>query len=481
MSRVLRKLEGLRVHLVGLTSLEIADVAVWLSAHSSADLVAHDICQPDKLHEHFRAAHIGMPKEDRQAHYEALMSAQLELRLAGDYLRDIESADVVVVSQAWRLYEANAPLYALAKSGVQFLTPMAFYLEVAEEQGIRTIGVTGSNGKSTTSNMILSVLRQAGRTALLAGNYRYRGPILGELTRANSDAILVLEISNHHLMALEAGVDVAVVTNVTENHLEEHDGFEAYIAVKRRLVELQKPGAITILNGDDPITLGFGPSARGSVRVFATTGGTANALSREGRIFLNGQELIECDDLKVPGLHNVQNAMATALVCEAIAMDPARIAEGLRDFSGITGRLEFVRTVADISFYYDVESTTPESTTKGVEAFGDRPVHLIAGGDNKGLSYGQLANAIQNVGATLYLLPGSASDDLADKAREVGLPISRVASVTEAVSCAFRAAEPGSVVLLSPGARGFYNLYLRGKSSFARLVKKLRAADRTGA
>ena len=173
--------------------------------------------------------------------------------------------------------------------------------------------------------------------------------------------------------------------------------------------------------------------------------------------------------------------MATALVCDAVDMPAKEIAAGLRNFSGITGRLEFVRTVADISFYYDVESTTPESTTKGVEAFGDQPVHLIAGGDNKGLSYEQLASAIQRVGATLYLLPGTASADLAEKAGAIGIQIQNVDSVAQAVSTAFRAAEPHSVVLLSPGARGFYNLYLRGQPSFARLVKKLRASDRTGA
>jgi len=480
-SEVLRKLEGLRVHLVGLTSLEIADVAVWLSEQGATNLVAHDLCQPDKLPEHFRAAHIGMPKEARAIHFDALMSAELELRLGDDYLKDIESADVVVVSQAWRLYKANQPLHALAASGVQFLTPMEFYLEVAEERGINTIGVTGSNGKSTTSNMILSVLRHAGRTALLAGNYRYRGPILGDLVGAASDTLLVLEVSNHHLMALQSPVDVAVVTNVTENHLEEHDGFDAYVAVKRRLVELQRSGGTAILNADDPVTSTFGPSARGPVRFFTSSGDEAHAYSKQGAIFLNGDRLLGCDELKVPGTHNVQNAMATALVCDAVDMPAKEIAAGLRNFSGITGRLEFVRTVADISFYYDVESTTPESTTKGVEAFGDQPVHLIAGGDNKGLSYEQLASAIQRVGATLYLLPGTASADLAEKAGAIGIQIQNVDSVAQAVSTAFRAAEPHSVVLLSPGARGFYNLYLRGQPSFARLVKKLRASDRTGA
>ena len=490
MANLLEHIEGKCVHLVGVSSLEIADVAVWLDQGTDASLIGHDLCAPDALSEHFRAAHVGMTRPERESHWDALQAAKLELRLGDDYLRGIDDADVVVVSQAWRLYEANGPLQRVAQSGTKLVTPIEIYVSVAHDLGLQVIGVTGSNGKSTTANMIAAILRAADLSHALAGNYRYRGPILGDLAKLERDGVLVLEISNHHLLALEQGVDVAIVTNVTENHLEEHAGFDDYIRVKRSLVEAQAPGATTILNSDDPVSSAFLSVAKGRVLTFSVTQRNAAAYLDEDRLMIRPfvdrpevegpLELMPRNQLQVPGMHNVLNALAAALATSAIGCEITSIAAGLGGFSGIKGRLEHVRTVAEISFYYDVEATTPESTIRGLQAFSGRPVHLIAGGENKGLSYGELADSIAENGAVLHLLPGSASQDLAEKASRRGLIPLWSEDLEAAVQKAFLSASAGSVVLLSPGARGFYNAYLRNKPSFARTVKRLKARQRDG-
>jgi UDP-N-acetylmuramoylalanine--D-glutamate ligase len=457
MSRGFESLTGRRVHLIGVSSLEIADVAVHLSHLGHTDLVGHDLCAPEALSRSFRAAHIGMAPIDREAHWTALNAVDMPLRLGAEYLAGIDAGDAVIVSQAWRLYEANAPLHALAAGETPFVTPIELHLQLASDRGITTIGVTGSNGKSTTSNMAASILAAGGRAHLLSGNYRYRGPILGDLEKLDPDAVVILEISNHHLLALQRGVDVAVVTNVTPNHLEEHADFEAYTALKRRLIELLKPEGVAVLNADDPVSSRFSQATSSTIRWFSLEETTA-----------------PLPTLKVPGRHNQANALAAGLACEAVGTPAEVVREGLAAFPGAPGRLEHMRTVSDIRFYYDIESTTPESSIRAIEAFGDSRVHLIAGGDSKGLSYADLISRAKAAGTQVTLLEGSASDAIETSAREQGLGIRRAETLEEAVRGAYAAARPGAVVVLSPGARAFYNNHIRGGPSFRRLVKRLR-------
>jgi len=472
---------GGAVHLIGVSSLEIADVAVFLGERGGLSLVGHDLSTTDRLPESFRAAHIGMPKADREAHWERLSALDLPLHLGERYLSGVEEADVVIVSQAWRLYPANAGLHQLSGEKA-FVTPMEIYLEVARRAGLRTVGVTGSNGKSTTTNMIAAMLASAAHEHVLAGNYRYRGPILETLQALDEGAVLLLEISNHHLLALESTTDIAVVTNVTENHLEEHDGFDDYIAVKRKLVAGQSGDGVAILNADDPVVTAFASAAPGAVRWFTTGEREADAYLEGGTLWFDrpgGEEAIVAEaSLLVPGEHNVQNALAASLAADSLGIESVSIGRALASFSGVTGRLELVRSVADIDFFYDVESTTPVSTVKGVEAFGERELHLIAGGDNKGLAYAPLADAIGAAGASLYLLPGSASDLLRAACVERGIAPREHDSLDAAVADAYKRASRGAVVLLSPAAKAFYNHFIRGRASFNRLVKRLRAAEK---
>lgn len=469
--------DGRPVHLIGLSSLEIADAALFLARAGVAPLVGHDLAEEDQLEESFRAAHIGMPAAERDAHWQALCAAPIERRLGARYLAGVGEGRAVVASQAWRLYAANEPLAALSAGGTLFVTPMVLAVELARSRGLRTAGVTGSNGKSTTSNMISAILAAAGVPAVLAGNYRYRGPVFDDLAALPPHGVLALEVSNHHLLQWDEALDVAVVTNVTPNHLGEHASFEEYSAVKERLIATQGGGGVAVLNADDPVSSQFRRSAAGRVRTFSVRA-EADAHVRGGDLWLDGERLLARAELTVPGDHNAANALAAALATRALGVEPAAIAAGLRGFGGITGRLELVRELDGVGCYYDVESTTPESTIRALEAFPGRAVLLIAGGDDKGLDYEPLVVAAARHGARLFLLPGSATERILAHTADHGLSARVHETLEEALGAAWREAGEGSALLLSPAAKGFYNRYLRGQPSFKRLVKRLRAAER---
>jgi UDP-N-acetylmuramoylalanine--D-glutamate ligase len=469
--------DGRPVHLIGLSSLEIADAALFLARAGVGPLVGHDLADESQLEESFRAAHIGMPAEAREEHWRALCDAPIERRLGAGYLAGVADGRAVVASQAWRLYAANEPLARLAAEGTLFVTPMVLAVELAQARALRTVGVTGSNGKSTTSNMVSAILAAGGVPAVLAGNYRYRGPVFADIEALPARGVLALEVSNHHLLQWDEALDVAVVTNVTPNHLGEHASFEEYSAVKERLVATQAAGGVAVLNADDPVSREFRRSARGVVRTFSVRG-EADACLRDGALWLDGERLLARAELAVPGDHNAANALAAALATQAVGVERAAIAAGLRGFAGITGRLELMRELDGVGCYYDVESTTPESTIRALEAFPGRPVLLIAGGDDKGLDYEPLVAAAARHGARLFLLPGSATERILEHTGVYGLAAQVHESLEEALGAAWRGAGEGSALLLSPAAKGFYNRYLRGQPSFKRLVKRLRAAER---
>ncbi|MCA9565862.1 MAG: hypothetical protein KC561_20335, partial [Myxococcales bacterium] len=293
-------------------------------------------------------------------------------------------------------------------------------------------------------------------------------------------------------------VDFGVVTNVTQNHLEEHDDFAHYTDTKRKLLRLQRPQCASVVNLDDPVSSHFVSDAPDRLLCFTTRGeealaGHDGAFVRDGQICLrvDGRvfaDLVALDALRLPGPHNWQNVMAAILVTGAFLGGPdkrslgearwASLGRAAADFGGVPGRLEWVRDLADLDFYYDIEATTPEATMRAVEAFPGRPVVLIGGGHNKGLSYAEWGRCVAQHEASVCLLPGDATPLMVDALHAERVEPEMCADLEQAMSWALEQAPQESVVILSPGAKGFYNDHIRGKSSFYRLAKRLRAAQR---
>lgn len=381
-------------------------------------------------------------------------AGSVTLRLGGHDERDFTSADLVVANPAVPLPWKNPYLNAARAARVPITTEMNLLLSHLPP-GVRTIGVTGSAGKSTTSAMTHHVLRESGRLCTLGGNIG--GSLLPELDRSiHPGVFLVLEISNAMLHWMNEGAtpthqprwspNVAVVTNVTPNHLDWHGTFEHYRASKASLLAHQKPGDAAIL----------GPGTR----EFAIVPGVRRVeASDSGRIA----------GLKVPGVHNERNAwMAVEAACAADPTLPrADAALAVRSYPGLPHRLEFVVEHAGVRYYNDSKCTTPEACLLAVAAFsreaggpGSEKVHLIAGGYERQADLSPVAALAPSL-AGLYTI-GATGPRLAAAARANAVTC---ATLDEAMERLGSRARPGDVVLLSPACASwdqFENYEARG-------------------
>ena len=226
------------VHVVGAGSVEGAHLLLFFLDHGFTNLVGHDFSEPGEFARAFNRVHVGWPKPERQAMLDRLR-AGVDLRYRDRYLEGVEGADAIAVTQGWYLYPSNQRLADSPDLHERFFSLVQLYLALAPGT---VVGVTGSQGKSTTSRLLRDMLVEAGREVIFAGNDRHSRQALGELEAATPDTILLLEISNRHLKTLDRSPNVAVVTNVYPNHLDEHGGWDGYVEAKSRLVRYQEPG-----------------------------------------------------------------------------------------------------------------------------------------------------------------------------------------------------------------------------------------------
>jgi UDP-N-acetylmuramoylalanine--D-glutamate ligase len=254
-----------------------------------------------------------------------------------------------------------------------------------------TIGITGSNGKTTTTALIGHLLASAGIPAQVGGNI---GTVAAAAMAASSrpDQWNVLELSSFQLETIERfRARVALILNVTQDHLDRHHTFAAYAAAKARLLATQLPEDFAVLNADDPACAGFAPRARGTVLWFSLTRPVEPGIYLDGgRLLLGGEPLIEASGIPLRGRHNIENVMAAALAAHLAGAARESIAAAIRTFRAVEHRLEFVRSLRGVDYYNDSKATNVDSTMKAVEAF-DGPLWLILGGKDKGSDYGPLA------------------------------------------------------------------------------------------
>ncbi len=324
------------------------------------------------------------------------------------------------------------------------------------------IGITGTKGKSTTTTIAARILGRGGRRVVLGGNIG--NAVIQDLPSITRDDLVLLELSSFQLETLGRSPHVAVVTNVLEDHLDHHGTREAYVAAKRNILAWQTAADIAVLNLDDPTTL----------QLHAGVTSTVRGVSLEHRpdhgAWLDGGDLALVDgarssrlcaasELRVPGRHNIANALAAAAVGNVGAIDDAAIGEELRAFGGLPHRLERVGEEGGVLWVNDSQGTTPYATIPALGAYGRPPV-VILGGVSKAADFGALGRAVaaQARGAILI---GQAADDIGEaieRARHPGSAtplVARAASLRDAVAAARRLARPGDVVLLSPACASF--------------------------
>lgn len=315
-----------------------------------------------------------------------------------------------------------------------------------------TLGITGSNGKTTTTALIGHILEASGVPCQVGGNI---GTAPASMVRTSRpEQWNVLELSSFQLETIESfWARVAVCTNVTPDHLDRHHTFERYAAAKARLFETQKPGDSAVLNADDPICVAYAGKTPAAILWFSSRREVnPGAFLRDGRLYVDGRPWIEAGEIPIRGLHNVENTLASALAARAAGAPLDRIADGVRSFPGVEHRLEFVRELGGVRYYNDSKATNVDATLKAIDAF-PGGLWIILGGKDKNSDYTALREPLR-AKARRVLLVGAAAAKIEGQLGGA-VPVSHCGTIEKAVEFGAANAVSGEIVLLAPACASF--------------------------
>jgi UDP-N-acetylmuramoylalanine--D-glutamate ligase len=353
-------------------------------------------------------------------------------------------ADLVVRSPG--VPREAAPLAAAYAAG----TPVWSEIELASRVLPNPLmGITGTNGKTTTTELLAHLLRAGGRDAVACGNQGT--PLSGLVGEVAPDAWLVVECSSFQLEDVPTfRPRAAVLLNVTPDHLDRYPDMAAYAAAKHNLFANQQPEDLAILPGDDA-----SPGAAAARRIVAAGAPGAEAVAwAEGGLHVAGLGLVAAwDDIPLRGAHNRENVMAAAAMAAHAGLGATEIAAGLASFPGVPHRLEVVGEANGVTFVNDSKATNPAAAIAALDAYPERVI-LIAGGSSKGTPFDDLAEAARG-GVKCAHLIGQTAPEIAAALGDVGLTSVSHPGLREAVQAAFADAEPGDVVLLAPACASF--------------------------
>lgn len=342
--------------------------------------------------------------------------------------------------------------------------------EVVRLTPSKVIGITGSDGKTTTTTLINLVLKTNGYNTYLGGNIGT--PLFTQIENMKEDDIVVLELSSFQLMDMKTSPEIAVITNISPNHLDKHKDYEEYIKAKENI--FRNNDGILVLNYDNEVTNKITSSRE--IRYFSKETKTNAFYIHENNIYFQGKLIIDTSQLQIKGLHNYENICAClSAIYDMIDLDTS--VKAITDFKGVEHRIEFVREINGVKWYNDSVSSSPTRTIAGLNSFKEKIV-LIAGGYDKNLDYTPLAEPILKKVSKLILF-GNTKDKIyqavINKKKEESLDIYICNTLEEVVSIAHQVSIPKEIVLFSPASASFdmfKNFADRGKQ-FKDLVNKL--------
>ncbi|MSU75958.1 UDP-N-acetylmuramoyl-L-alanine--D-glutamate ligase [Patescibacteria group bacterium] len=380
-------------------------------------------------------------------------------RLGDDYLKNLTDFDVVFRTPL--LPMSDSALVAAREEGVVVTSHIQLFMELCPAP---IVGISGTKGKGTTAGLIHAMLQAGDKKSFLGGNIG--NPPLEFLDQVTADSIVVLELSSFQLEDLDQSPHVAIITNLTSDHLDRHASVEEYRQAKRSLVTHQRPDDLTILNADDAGAKAMAEHTGGLVEWFSTRKPVSPGAWIENEQVHLETESVTADvcavsDIPVPGKHNQANVLAASIAVASFNVTPEQMKLAIVEYHGLPYHLEFIRDKNGIRFFNDSYATNPTATIPAVESFDD-PVVLIVGGSEKGLDFSELAETI--VSRTirgLVTIPPEGEQIVKSvtlAAKTAGKPVPPIKPVTkkEAIlSAALELAEAGDVVLLSPAAASF--------------------------
>src|SRR5579863_1351901 len=318
------------------------------------------------------------------------------------------------------------------------------------------VAITGSNGKTTTTTLTGDILTAAGFSALVGGNIGT--PAISLADRTTKETVIVLEVSSFQLETIQTfRPKVAVVLNVTPDHLDRHRTFEIYTDAKARIFENQQASDFAVLNADDPTCVSMGGRTRAQVFWFSRQKEVKQgAWVEDGKIVFrdaSGQtEILQVSEIPLKGAHNLENVLAA--VCAGVLMGcaPQKIRQAVQEFKAVEHRLEFVATIGGVDYYNDSKATNVDATVKALESF-PANIHLILGGKDKGSDYTVLNELLRERVKRVYTI-GAAAEKIESQIKG-SAEIDHAGTLETAIKHAAEAAKPGDIVLLAPACASF--------------------------
>jgi UDP-N-acetylmuramoylalanine--D-glutamate ligase len=428
-----------RVLILGAARQGLA-LARWLSLHG-AQVTLSDMRGEDEL----RVAR------------ESLAEFPIHWALGGHPLELLDSTDVLCPSGGVPL---TLPIIAEAmKRGIPLSNDSQIFMEVVP---CKTIGITGSAGKTTTTTLVGNMAKNAyGEKAYIGGNIG--DPLINYVDNMNADDLAILELSSFQLDQMTNSPNIAAILNITPNHLDRHGTMEAYTAAKARILEFQSGDDMAVLGRDDKGAWSLRKKVKGKLYTFSLEEleeGLNGTYLQDGLLNLRDGDaylpLILREKISLRGDHNVANILAAFAIGHASGFPLDAMLETVEEFRGVPHRLELVRELHGVHWYNNTIATAPERTIAAIRAF-DEPIVLLLGGRDKNLPWEELMQLV-NERVDHVVLFGEAAEKIEKTANSLGLHedrLLRANGLRDAVNKAAEVAEPGDVVLLSPGGTSF--------------------------
>lgn len=379
------------------------------------------------------------------------LDADIKLNLGEDYLKNL-TGDYIFKSPGIR---PGIPEFTeFVNRGGILTSEMEVFFDVCP---CKIIGITGSDGKTTTTTLISEMLKAEGYTVHIGGNIGK--PLLYETDKMTKEDICVVELSSFQLMTMAKSPDIAVITNISPNHLDMHKDYDEYINAKKNIMLYQNKENILVTNYLNDVTRQIGKEAVGECRFFAKEGDIQICL-KDNYICCEDEKILNIDDIRIPGMHNVENYM-TAYGAVKDMVKKETVVKVAKEFGGVEHRIEFVREVDGVKFYNSSIDSSPNRTINTMRVFRDRII-LIAGGKDKGIPYDELGPHLAErvkvlilIGATSDKILKALNDEIERTGKGADIKVLRAFEYEEAVRLAKDNSKKGDTVVLSPASTSF--------------------------
>lgn len=381
-----------------------------------------------------------------------LRSHAVQLHLGGRYLDFLNGQDIIIKSPGLR---PDLPQFLAAiQNGASLTSEMELFFNVCPAP---IIGVTGSDGKTTTTTLIYEMLKKQGHKCWVGGNIG--NPLLHQVEQIEPEDFVVLELSSFQLQTMHISPKVAVITNIAPNHLDWHTSYEEYIQAKTNIFRFQDRDCLLVLNADNKITADLGKTAAAQVLQFSVKKKVRRgAYLQDGTLYFGQDAVLQRSEILLPGMHNVENYLAAICAVKHL-VDDISIRNVAETFTGVEHRMEFVREFRGVKFYNDSIASSPSRTIAGLKAY-DQKVILIAGGYDKKIPYDPLGPVVKEHVKALLLMGATGNKirhavESAYKAEEEIIPILQGKDMEYMVRSALTLAREGDIVILSPASASF--------------------------